>query len=175
MKKVILNVALATVFTFVTVGVFAQEAKPTTPPPAAGTPASGAPQATPQPPRKPLTPEERADRTTMGLTKRLNLTTEQVPKIKELFLTSIKQEEADRKTAGGDKDKFRELSKARDEARKAGIKKVLTPEQWTKFDAPPPAPAPKAGNPGDPKGPTPKPAPGAPTQKAPAPKADEKK
>ena len=91
----------------------------------------------------------------------MNLTTEQVPKIKELFLTSIKQEEADRKTAAGDKDKFRELSKTRDEARKAGIKKVLTPEQWTKFDAPPPTPMPK---------PTPGDAP-----KAPAPKMEEKK
>ncbi len=157
MKKVILNVTLAAVFAFATAGAFAQEAKPATPPPA-----QGAPQAQPQPPRKPLTPEERADRTTMGLTKRLNLTPEQAPKIKELFLTSIKQEEADRKTAAGDKEKFRELSKTRDDVRKAGIKKVLTPEQWTKFDAPPVQPAPKPAAPGD-------------APKAPAPKADEKK
>ncbi len=150
MKKVILNVALAAVMMFTAAGVFAQEAKPATPPPAPGAPANqAAPQAQPQPPRKPLTAEERADRTTMGLTKRLSLTPEQTPKIKELFLTSIKQEEADRKTAAGDKDKFRELSKVRDDARKAGIKKVLTPEQWTKFDAPPAQPAPKPAAPGD--------------------------
>jgi len=154
MKKVILNVTLAAVFMIFTAGVFAQSA--TTPTPTA--PAQGtapAAQTQPQPPRKPLTPEERADRQTAGLTKRLNLTQDQIPKVKELFVTSIKQEEADRKTAAGDKDKFRELSKTRDDNRKAGLKKVLTPEQWEKFNAAPAQPAQKPGS----QTPTPAPVP----------------
>ena len=154
MKKVILNVTLAAVFMLATAGVFAQGAAPSTPPAQAGTPAA---QTQPQPPRKPLTPEEKADRQTAGLTKRLTLTTEQVPKVKEVFVTSIKQEETDRTASAGDKDKFRDLSKTRDENRKAALKKILTPEQWEKFNAPPARPNPTPGQ-------TPAPAP-TPTNK----------
>lgn len=88
---------------------------------------------------KPLTTEERAERTTIGLTKRLNLTSEQSPKIKAIFLASIQQEQIDRQVANGDKDEFRRLSKIRDNLRKDEIKNVLTEEQWNKFDSPPPS------------------------------------
>jgi Spy/CpxP family protein refolding chaperone len=154
MKKVILNVALAVVFMFTTVVVVAQGAA--TPPPAqAGTPAS---QTQPQPPRKPLTPEEKADRQTTGLTKRLTLTTDQVPKVKEVILASVKQEDADRTAAGTDKDKMIALRKTREDNKKAALKKILTPEQWEKFNAAPAHPNP-AGNPGGTPAQTPPPAP----------------
>jgi Spy/CpxP family protein refolding chaperone len=156
MKKVILNVALAAVFMIVSAGVFAQGAAPTTPPATqVGTPGN---QAQPQPPRKPLTVEERADRQTTGMTKRLTLTTDQVPKVKEVILASLKQEDADRTAAGADKDKMIALRKTREDNKKAGLKKILTPEQWEKFNAPPPQPKPAA--PGEPaKTPAPAPAP----------------
>jgi protein CpxP len=142
MKKVILNVTLAVVFMFTTVVVLAQGAAHETQP----TPAGSAPaQTQPQPPRKPLTQEEKADRQTTGMTKRLNLTTDQVPKVKEVILSSIKQEDADRTASGTDKDKMIELRKTREDNKKAALKKILTPEQWEKFNAAPTHPNPTPG------------------------------
>ena len=81
-----------------------------------------------------LTEEQQADKGAKHfISERSNqgivLTEDQKIKVKEIFLTSIKAEEIQRKEANGDQKKFEELSENRLAKRRADLKKVLTAEQ----------------------------------------------
>jgi hypothetical protein len=111
---------------------------------AQGNTTSGTVQALP--PRKTLTPEEKADRQTRKLTERLTLTNEQQTKVRAILLASIQQEDADRKNANGDMEKLKTLNMQRDEKKREEIKKILTENQVKIYDTPavrqtPPPPA----------------------------------
>ncbi len=93
--------------------------------------AKGAPQQAP----KPLTPEERAEKRAEQLKKRLDLSTEQVAKVKAIIMKSDTEMQNAMKTAGADKEA---RMAARDKVReneKAEMIKVLNPEQQTKYKA----------------------------------------
>jgi len=139
MKKLIITCALLTCASIVSFGQTATPAQTTT---------SMAPNhAMPQPP----TVEQRAERRARGEEKQLTLTPEQYKSVYAIELDAVKKMEALR-TGGGQpsKDQYMAINASREEQ----IKKVLTPEQATKFDAmsnrqhpPTGAPAPAAPTP----------------------------
>ena len=63
---------------------------------------------------------------------------------KALWMTSLKQTQSDKTTANGDQAKMKELQKQNDDTRKAGIRKILTPEQLKIYNTPPPDKKPAA-------------------------------
>ena len=94
-------------------------------------------------PAKPMTNDERADKQLKKLTERLTLTNDQQPKVRAILMSSLQQEEADKKTANGDMAKLKELNTKRDEKRKIDIKAILTPKQLEIYNTPVARPNPK--------------------------------
>jgi predicted Fe-S protein YdhL (DUF1289 family) len=64
----------------------------------------------------------------------LNLTNEQVPKVKEINLGIIQKNENIMNNATMSDTEKREIIKSNNEARKAMLKNVLTSEQYTKLE-----------------------------------------
>jgi uncharacterized protein HemX len=125
MKSIILRLTLGVLMLFASGVVFGQDNN-----------GSGSEQVAP--PRKHLTPEEKADHQTKKLTERLNLTGDQQTKVRAIILISAKQEEKDRQDAVGDKAQMISLNRQRDEKKREEIKKVLTPDQIKIYDTPSP-------------------------------------
>lgn len=81
---------------------------------------------------KSQTPEERAERLTRQMEKRLSLTPEQIPQVKAIHLEAAKKKEelkADTTKGPDKKVKMEAIEKTRDEKLKA----VLTSEQYNKY------------------------------------------
>jgi periplasmic protein CpxP/Spy len=82
-------------------------------------------------------PQERAEQQTARLTKELSLTPEQATKVKAILATKGAEMDSVRakKMAGGDKKEMHADRNAAREKTDAELKAVLTPEQYTKFQA----------------------------------------
>lgn len=82
-----------------------------------------------------MTPEQKADNNVKMLTEKLKLTTEQIPKVKEIFLKCVQTCEMNMKAAGGDKVKCDMMCGKACKDRNEALKKVLTPEQMKNLPA----------------------------------------
>jgi hypothetical protein len=80
------------------------------------------------------TAEEKANAQTNKMKTELNLTEEQVPRVKEINLGIIQKNENIMNNATMSETEKREIIKSNNEARKAMLKNVLTSEQYTKLE-----------------------------------------
>ena len=81
------------------------------------------------------TPQERAQLQTARMTKELSLTTDQAAKVEAINLKYADQIEAKRTEQKADREKMRTEGKALHDAHDADMKVVLTPEQYTIWQA----------------------------------------
>ena len=83
------------------------------------------------------TPQERAELRTQKMTKDLSLTPEQATKVKALFLKQNQEMDSIRakKVASSDKFVVREDRRAARDKRELELKTILTPEQYTSYQA----------------------------------------
>jgi hypothetical protein len=80
------------------------------------------------------TAEEKASAQTTKMKTELNLTDEQVPKVKEINLGIIQKNESIMSNATMSDSEKRGIVQSNNEARKAMLKNVLTSEQYTKLE-----------------------------------------
>lgn len=78
------------------------------------------------------TPAQRADMQTQRLTTQLSLTTEQQPKVREIFLSQANRMETLR--GSGDRQAMMQQMQDARASTDAQLKGVLTPEQYTKYE-----------------------------------------
>lgn len=78
------------------------------------------------------TPAQRADMQTQRLTSQLGLTTEQQPKVREIFLSQANRMETLR--GSGDRQAMMQQMQDARTSTDAQLKGVLTPEQYTKYE-----------------------------------------
>jgi protein CpxP len=83
------------------------------------------------------TPQERAQQLTARMTEVLALTAEQTPKIQELNVKRFTEQQAMREKmqAGGDREAMMTAFRGLTEKYNAQYKTILTPEQYTKYEA----------------------------------------
>lgn len=82
-----------------------------------------------------MDPKEFAQRQTTQMKQSLALTEEQLPKIEKLNLEYAEKMKVVRDQAGDDREAMRSKVMAMMKEKDAELKKVLTSEQWTKFEA----------------------------------------
>lgn len=80
------------------------------------------------------TPEERAEKVTAKMTEKLNLTTEQAIKIKQINLDAAKKKEALRAEAKGNRGEMRGKVKAIETERNTQIEQLLTNAQKVEYE-----------------------------------------
>ncbi|PIQ20628.1 MAG: hypothetical protein COW65_13990 [Cytophagales bacterium CG18_big_fil_WC_8_21_14_2_50_42_9] len=84
----------------------------------------------------PGTPEERAERQLQAMTKQLSLSTDQSAKLKPILLQRVTEQQALRgKMQGNDRQARMTEMKTMREKYDAQFKTILTPEQYTKYEA----------------------------------------
>ena len=77
-----------------------------------------------------MSPEQKADDKIKMLTEKLKLTSEQVPKVKEIYVQCFKACDDNMKMAGGDKGKCDQMCEKSCKEKMDALKKVLTAEQF---------------------------------------------
>jgi Spy/CpxP family protein refolding chaperone len=78
-------------------------------------------------------PEERAKRQVENLKTELTLTDEQIPKVEKIYLDANKKMSEMRANSGGNREGMRDKMMAINKKRDEEMKKVLTAEQFTKY------------------------------------------
>ncbi len=81
-----------------------------------------------------MTPEEKVDKCIKICSERMKLTNEQIPKVREIILKSIKDREQNMKTAGGCNATCEKLCDKTNKDKMEALKKVLTPEQLKELE-----------------------------------------
>ena len=81
-----------------------------------------------------MDPEQMAERQTNMMKEQLELTAEQLPKIEELNLKYAKKMGEVREEVGEDREAMREKIMPLMQEKDTELKKILTAEQWAKFE-----------------------------------------
>ncbi len=84
-------------------------------------------------PRERLSPDERAEKTVELLNKELTLTKQQQTDLKNWFTTHYKQQEENFKKNRAEREAMREQMQKNREQTEAQLKKILTAEQFQKY------------------------------------------
>lgn len=82
-----------------------------------------------------MEPKELAERQTNQMKESLDLTVEQLPKIEALNLQYAEKIGEARDAAGDDRESMRNAARELMKKKDVELKKILTAEQWTKFEA----------------------------------------
>ena len=84
--------------------------------------------------RRNMDPKEMAERQTNQMKESLELTAEQLPKVEVLNLKYAEKFKAAREEAGDDRESMRSTMMGMMKEKDVEMKKILTADQWTKFD-----------------------------------------
>lgn len=85
--------------------------------------------------RRNMDPKEMAQRQTSQMKESLKLTDEQVPRLEALNLLYAEKVKVARDEAGDDRESMRSTMMEMMKVKDVEMKKILTAEQWTKFEA----------------------------------------
>jgi protein CpxP len=85
--------------------------------------------------RRNMDPKEMAERQTNQMKESLKLSAEQIPKVEALNLQYAEKIKVARDEAGDDRESMRSTMMEMMKEKDVEMKKILTAEQWTKFEA----------------------------------------